>query len=110
LEKKYNKSRVELFEYVGKIRLNDDRIAEIMEKLTQRDQLLMGLEGKMLRLALACKIKREDFLAEYIGNELNHNWVKKLARNKSAAWQNFAKKHEADVLKIQEDAFLLCRE
>ena len=104
LEKKYNKLRVELFEYVGKIRLNDDRIAEIMEKLTQRDQLLMGLEGKMLRLALACKVKREDFLAEYTGNELNHNWVKKLAKNKSAAWQNFATKHQADVLKIQENA------
>ena len=103
LEKKYTKARLELFEYVGKIRLNDDRIAEIMEKLTQRDQLLMGLEGKMLRLALACKIKREDFLVEYTGNELNRNWVKKLAKNKSAAWQNFATKHQADVLKIQED-------
>ena len=110
LEKKYNKLRVELFEYVGKIRLNDDRIAEIMEKLTQRDQLLMGLEGKMLRLALACKIKREDFLAEYTGNELNRNWVKKLARNKSAAWQNFAKKHQADVLKIQEDITAIAKE
>ena len=110
LEKKYTKSRLELFEYVGKIRLNDDRIAEIMEKLTQRDQLLMGLEGKMLRLALACKIKREDFLAEYTGNELNRNWVKKLARNKSAAWQNFATKHKADVLKIQEDITAIATE
>lgn len=110
LEKKYTKARLELFEYVGKIRLNDDRIAEIMEKLTQRDQLLMGLEGKMLRLALACKIKREDFLAEYIGNELNRNWIKKLAKNKSAAWQNFAKKHQADVLKIQEDITAIAQE
>ncbi len=110
LEKKYTKSRLELFEYVGKIRLNDDRIAEIMEKLTKRDQLLMGLEGKMLRLALACKIKREDFLAEYTGNELNRNWVKKLAKNKSAAWQNFATKHKADVLKIQEDITAIATE
>lgn len=110
LEKKYNKLRLELFEYVGKIRLNDDRISEIMEKLTKRDQLLMGLEGKMLRLALACKIKREDFLAEYVGNELNRNWVKKLAKNKSAAWQNFATKHQADVLKIQEDITAIAKE
>lgn len=110
LEKKYNKSRLELFEYVGKIRLNDDRITEIMEKLTKRDQLLMGLEGKMLRLALACKVKREDFLAEYAGNELNRNWVKKLAKNKSAAWQNFATKHQADVLKIQEDITAIAKE
>lgn len=110
LEKKYAKARIELFEYVGKIRLNDDRITEIMEKLTQRDQLLMGLEGKMLRLALACKIKREDFLAEYVGNELNRNWVKKLTKNKSVAWQNFAKKHQADVLKIQEDITAIAQE
>ena len=110
LEKKYNKARMELFEYVGKIRLNDDRIADIMEKLTKRDQLLMGLEGKMLRLALACKIKREDFLAEYVGNELNRNWIKKLAKNKSVAWQNFAKKHQNDVLKIQEDITAIAQE
>ena len=110
LEKKYNKLRLELFEYVGKIRLNDDRIAEIMEKLTKRDQLLMGLEGKMLRLALSCKVKREDFLAEYTGNELNRNWVKKLAKNKNAAWQNFAVKHQTDVLKIQEDITAIAKE
>ena len=110
LEKKYNKLRLELFEYVGKIRLNDDRINEIMDKLTKRDQLLMGLEGKMLRLALSCKIKREDFLAEYVGNELNKNWVKKLARNKSAAWQNFAKNHKDNVLKIQEDITAIAKE
>ena len=103
LEKKYTKQRLELFEHVSKIRLNDDRVAEILEQLTKRDQLLMGLEGKLLRLALANKIKREDFLAEYAGNELNRNWVKKLAKHKNPALANFAKKHEADILKIQED-------
>ena len=103
LEKKYTKLRLELFEHVSKIRLNDDRIAEILEQLTKRDQLLMGLEGKLLRLAIANKIKREDFLAEYTGNELNRNWVKKLAKHKNPTWSNFAKKHEADILKIQED-------
>ena len=103
LEKKYTKLRLEVFEHVSKIRLNDDRIAEILEQLTKRDQLLMGLEGKLLRLAIANKIKREDFLAEYTGNELNRNWVKKLAKHKNPTWSNFAKKHEADILKIQED-------
>ena len=110
LEKKYAKMRVELFEHVSKIRLNDDRIAEILEHLTQRDQLLMGLEGKLLRLAVANKIKREDFLAEYAGNELNRNWVKRLMKHKNPAWANFAKKHEKDILKIQEDITAIARE
>ena len=103
LEKKYAKMRLELFEYVSKIRLNDDRNAEILEQLTKRDQLLMGLEGKLLRLAMANKIKREDFLAEYVGNEINRNWVKKMAKSKNPTWVNFVKKHEKDIVKIQDD-------
>ena len=110
LEKKYSKLRLELFEHVSKIRLNDDRVAEILEQLTKRDQLLMGLEGKMLRLAMANKIKREDFLAEYAGNELNRNWVKKLSKHKNTAWSNFAKKHGDDILKIQEDIIAIANE
>ena len=110
LEDKYNKMRLSLFENVSKIRLNDDRIAEIMEKLTERDQLLMGLEGKLLRLAIANKIKREDFLAEYTGNELNRNWVKKLLKHKSNTWVNFAKKHGDDIIKIQNDITAIAAE
>ncbi len=110
LEKKYTKMRLELFEHVSKIRLHDDRIAEILEQLTKRDQLLMGLEGKLLRLAMANKIKREDFLAEYTGNELNRNWVKKLLKHKNPTWVNFAKKHEKDILKIQEDITAIANE
>ena len=110
LEKKYTKMRLELFEHVSKIRLNDDRVAEILEQLTKRDQLLMGLEGKLLRLAMANKIKREDFLAEYVGNEINRNWVKKLAKHKNPTWSGFAKKHEADILKIQEDITAIATE
>ena len=110
LEKKYTKMRIELFEYVSQIRLNDDRIAEILEQLTKRDQLLMGLEGKLLRLAMANKIKREDFLAEYAGNEINRNWVKKLAKHKNPVWSAFAKKHEKDILKIQEDITAIAQE
>ena len=110
LEKKYTKMRLELFEHVSKIRLNDDRIAEILEQLTKRDQLLMGLEGKLLRLALANKIKRDDFLAEYTGNELNRNWVKKLTKHKNAAWANFAKSHGDDIMKIQDDIAAIANE
>ena len=110
LEAKYNKMRLTLFESVSKIRMNDDRIAEIMERLTERDQLLMGLEGKLLRLAMANKIKREDFLDEYVGNELNRNWVKKLLKHKNQNWVNFAKKHGNDILKIQSEITAIANE
>ncbi|MBN1324676.1 MAG: RNA polymerase sigma factor RpoD [Alphaproteobacteria bacterium] len=110
LEKKYCKLRLELFEHVSKIRLNEDRVCDILEHLTKRDKLLMGLEGKLLRLALASKIKREEFLEEYTGNELNRNWVKKLLKHKNPAWVKFAQKHENDILKIQEDITAIAAE
>ena len=52
----------------------------------------------------------KNFLAEYTGNEINRNWVKKLAKNKSTAWQNFAVKHQAEVLKIQDDIAAIVKE
>ena len=110
LEEKYNKMRVALFENVSKIRLNDDRISEILERLTERDHLLMGLEGKLLRLAMANKIKREDFLAEYFGNELNRNWVKKLQKHKSPVWVKFATNNANEIAKIQEDIIAIAQE
>jgi RNA polymerase primary sigma factor len=110
LEKKYAKAQLELFEYVSKIQLNDDRIAEILEKLTARNALLMGLEGKILRLALASKIKREDFLEQYAGNELNRNWIKKLAKKKEPAWVKFVQKHGKDIARIQEDIISIALE
>jgi len=103
LEKKYAKLRLELFEYVSKIRLSDDRINEILSNLTARNAWLMGLEGKMMRLGVAAKIKRDEFLSEWMGNELNRNWIKKLHRHKNPVWTKFAAKHEKDVVKIQDD-------
>lgn len=103
LEKDYAKEKLKLYECVNQIRLSDDRIQEILEKLTARNALLMGLEGKLFRLASAQKIKRDDFLAEYTGNELNRNWVKNIAKKKDAAWQKFATKHANDIAKIQAE-------
>jgi RNA polymerase primary sigma factor len=103
LEKEYEREKLKLYECVNQIRLSDDRIADILEKLTARNALLMGLEGKLLRLATAQKIKRDEFLKEYAGNELNKNWVKNISRKKEPAWRKFAEKHAADIQKIQSE-------
>ncbi|MDR1826352.1 MAG: RNA polymerase sigma factor RpoD [Rickettsiales bacterium] len=110
LEKEYAKEKLKLYECVNQIRLSDDRIAEILEKLTARNALLVGLEGKLLRLASAEKIKREEFLAEYSGNELNKNWIKNIARKSAPAWQKFAEKHANDVAKIQGEILRIALE
>jgi RNA polymerase primary sigma factor len=103
LEKEYAREKLRLYECVNQIRLNDDRISEILEKLTARNALLMGLEGKLLRLATTMKVKRDDFIREYSGNELNRNWVRNISRKKESAWQKFAERHANDIQKIQSE-------
>ncbi|HEX2594974.1 MAG TPA: RNA polymerase sigma factor RpoD, partial [Luteimonas sp.] len=64
---------------------------------------LIGLEGKMLRLAEKCRVPREDFIEKYSGRELDPNWVRNLARLKSKAWQNFANKHKDEIKNLRGD-------
>ncbi|MDR0803752.1 MAG: sigma-70 family RNA polymerase sigma factor [Rickettsiales bacterium] len=110
LEKKYEKLRFDLFDQINKLKLNEDRVEEILDQLIKRNQLLVGLEGKLLRLAVGIRVKRDDFLAEYSGNELNRNWVKKLLKHKNPALVRFATKHGADIEKIQDSIIEIANE
>ena len=36
------------------------------------------MEGRLLRMAVDSKVKREDFLHHYYGHELDPNWIDRL--------------------------------
>lgn len=110
LETKYDKVRGDLFELVTRIRLNDDRISEILDSMTKRNQLLLGLEGKLQRLALSCKIKHDDFISQYLGNEVNANWIKKISKIKSKPWEKFVSTYSKEIQKIQSDIIDIAKE
>lgn len=61
VEKKYLQVKKELVELMSSIHLNATRVEQLVEQLNGLNKRLMGLEGKLLRYALSCKIKREDF-------------------------------------------------
>jgi len=102
-ENKYDKLRIDIYEHISKIRLHDDRIEEILSSLISSDNTLMGWEGKLFRLATSFKIKREDFLETYLGNELNKNWVKCLEKSKNSNLVKFVQKNKDMILKIQDE-------
>jgi len=80
LEKRYEKVRHELVVLMDDVHLNNSRIEELVEHLYEVNRAIMGLEGKLLRLAVKCKIKREDFLEQYFGNELDPGWAERVAK------------------------------
>src|ERR1700688_4305218 len=78
-EKSYGKSREELVQKVGQVRLHNNRIEELVTQLKQLNQRLTTLEGQLLRMAEGTKVAREEFLKHYRGQELDPNWVGKVS-------------------------------
>ena len=86
---KYKKSQNFLVEQIKSLHLNQNRLAEIMDTINDLNQKLMMLEGKLLRLASAHKIDRDDFLKVYALSELNPKWLDTLKNKKGKNWQSF---------------------
>jgi RNA polymerase primary sigma factor len=102
IDKKYDKLRSELIELVNKVRLNNARIEQLVEQLYGLNRKLIGLEGKLLRMATECRVKREDFLHQYFGHELDPNWVDRLRGLSGKAWPRFLEKYEPDIGRLRE--------
>jgi RNA polymerase primary sigma factor len=100
-EKTYEKSRDELVQKVGQVRLHNNRIEELVMQLKQLNQRLTTLEGQLMRMAEGCKVPRDDFLKQYRGEELDPNWLDRVSILASKGWKTFSAKHPTDVANIR---------
>ena len=101
LDKKYDKLKAEMVELMNEVRMNNARIEQLVEALHKVNRELVSQEGKLLRLATDVKVKREEFLENYYGHELDPKWlskVRKLGKN----WEKFAEKNEDKVAEIRQ--------
>jgi RNA polymerase primary sigma factor len=101
-EKRYAKLKEEMVEAMQGIRLNNQRIEQLVQQLYDLNRQLMGHEGKLLRLAEGSGVKRQDFLNQYFGSELNPAWLTKVRTLSGKGWANFATKHEADIQGLRQ--------
>ena len=100
-EKRFLKLRKELIELMENVHLNNPRIEQLVDQLYGINRAMMSLEGKMLRIATKCRIKREDFITHYKGHELDPNWVKTVSKLPGKAWEKFTTKHTDDIKAIR---------
>jgi RNA polymerase primary sigma factor len=101
LDRRYDKLRRELIELMENIRLNNTRVEQLMEDLYARNKRLMQAEGRLLRVAIDCKIKRDDFLNHYYGSELDPHWFERLGKLTGRGWQRFCLRSE-QVERVRE--------
>ncbi len=110
LEKKYIQVKHELVELMSSIHLNANRIEQLVEQLNDLNKRLMGLEGKLLRYALSCKVKRDDFLNEYQLSELDPDWLKKVSLKKDKHWQEFVTKYGTEITELRDSVAQMAQE
>jgi RNA polymerase primary sigma factor len=101
-EKNFAKLKHELVDLMEGIHLNSARIDMLVEQMNTLNRKLMGLEGRLLRVAEACKVKRQDFLDSYFGSELDPNWIEKLKAKTGKAWKDFTgNKHAKEIAELR---------
>ena len=110
VEKSYIKLKKELIELMSSIHLNSSRVEQLVNQLNDMNTRLMTQEGKLLRLALACKIKREDFIEAYQKSELDPNWIEKIAKKKDKHWNMFLDKHKDEIVEIRNNVAQMAQE
>jgi RNA polymerase primary sigma factor len=102
-ENRYAKLRQDLIELMEDVHLSNDRIEALVDQLYGLNMRLVRLEGKLLRLATTSRIRREDFLENYRGSELDPDWIKTCTKMPTKNWQRFAERYKDEVKSIREE-------
>jgi RNA polymerase primary sigma factor len=97
-ERSYKKLKDELVTAVKSLSLNNARIEALVEQLYDINKQLVQNEGKLLRLAESYGVRREEFLKEYQGSELDPNWIKSISNLTSRGWKEFTR-NEKDAIR-----------
>ncbi len=109
-EKRYDKLKHEMVEMMEDVRLNNGRIEALIDQLYGLNRRVIGLEGKLLRLAETHKISRESFIKYYTGRELDPNWLRRVRRLKEKGWNAYATDEAVEIREIRKDILAVAQE
>ncbi|RUO98978.1 RNA polymerase sigma factor RpoD [Hyphomicrobium sp.] len=108
-QKAYEKLRDEIIVDVKSLSLNNNRIESLVEQLYAINKRLIGLEGRLMRLADSYGVPRQHFIDEYYGNELDQTWLDRVANN-GKKWTQFVKVERGQVEQIRAEIHQLATE
>jgi len=109
-QRRYTKLQDQIITNVKSLSLNNNRIESLLEQLYDINKRLMGYEGRLLRLAESHGVKRDEFLREYYGSELDPNWLDRVAQLKGRGWQKFVENERDKTEDIREQIQILASE
>ena len=88
---------------VKSLKLNNNRIEQLVDQMYGINKRLVGLEGRLLRLAEAHGVDRAEFLKQYFGNELDPNWARRVGRLSGIGWHDFVTDERDRIKSLRDD-------
>jgi len=102
VNKRYESTKTEMVGLMNEVHLNNARIDQLIQRLYKMNREMVTLEGRLMRLAMECGVKREEFLQNYYGSEMDPKWLSKVSKLKAKGWTKFAEKHEPEVQEMRD--------
>ncbi|MFQ5959125.1 MAG: RNA polymerase sigma factor RpoD, partial [Alphaproteobacteria bacterium] len=100
-DKRYADAKRSVYRVMSNIHFNNNCIESLVEDLYDVNRRLIGLEGRLLRLADKHRVARESFLEEYRGSELDPKWLERVGKLPGRGWKAFASKEADEVARIR---------
>ncbi|WP_333592731.1 RNA polymerase sigma factor region1.1 domain-containing protein, partial [Brevundimonas sp.] len=101
-QKAYDVLTTAISDRLKTLKLNNNRIEALVEQLYAINKRLIGLEGRLLRLADSYGISRPEFLKAYFGAELDPTWSERV-KEMGVRWTKFSEKEATQVGTIRGD-------
>ena len=108
-QKAYEQLTVSISDRLKTMKLNNARIEALVEQLYAINKRLIGLEGRLLRLADSYGISRPEFLKAYFGSELDPNWAESI-KEMGVRWTKFSENEATQIAKIRGDVAAIASE
>ena len=105
----YNEIKAELVGELSSLVFNPSKIVQLVENLYLVNKKLSSIDGQLLRLVISYGISREEFLEQYLGQELSDTWISSVSKINSN-WKEFTKKEVEVVKKLQEQSNLIAEQ
>lgn len=108
-QKTYDQLTADISGRLKTMKLNNNRIEALVEQLYAINKRLMGLEGRLLRLADSYGISRPEFLKSYFGKELDPNWAEGV-KEMGVRWTKFSDNEASQIASIRADVAAVATE
>ncbi|WP_018267794.1 MULTISPECIES: RNA polymerase sigma factor RpoD [Methylosinus] len=109
-DRKYKQLKKEIVTDVKSLSLNQNRIEALVEQLYDINKRLIGYETKLLRLADAQGVAREDFIDKFQGSELDPKWIMRVSKLGSRGWKEFVANEKDRIKELRGEIHALATE